>query len=520
MQASRSVGSTFISTPYIEHLDNDQRHTRPIRHGVRLPTIDAPLPYTAKEFEQLDDDISNGEKIYLEYMLHGRYPEGPFFDELQSGPQHQAIASLIDRLIDCGQFTALNELLKECNPLYSLNIQPRKFKPDSFAEFLRTVSESQPSLRQLLFVVPMASSATYDFAEKADTIIGFILRSPHLKKFNIVGIENKFSPKILDAIAEVGHAQSIDFYFRDDLSDATGDSLRQIISRCTDLKSVCLKNPSLSEEKTLEVFQALRNCAQLTELSFSRWAFKSLETCRELQLLIQHSTTLESFKCTDWFSTPDNEPDTPYKERLNAFCLGVAANRSLKSLSLGPLLPYGGHYCIEPLMSALQQQPTIESLEFDGENFSTVGGQKTLEPLADLVEKNQRITEIKGLDNSVDWLVNLYPVTSEIKQSFVNTTTLLQDRLARNSAIARGQMASIYCQAFFSSPGAAIGSNHIRDPGLHLTEHILRLSPNLASFEKAMVEIALTVDETARVEQSERPAITTPSTIITRDASG
>jgi hypothetical protein len=53
-----------------------------------------------------------------------------------------------------------------------------------------------------------------------------------------------------------------------------------------------------------------------------------------------------------------------------------------------------------------------------------------------------------------------------------------------------------------------------------LTEHILRLSPNLASFEKAMVEIALTVDETARVEQSERPAITTPSTIITRDASG
>ncbi len=171
-------------------------------------------------------------------------------------------------------------------------------------------------------------------------------------------------------------------------------------------------------------------------------------------------------------------------------------------------------------MSALQQQPTIESLEFDGENFSTVGGQKTLEPLADLVEKNQRITEIKGLDNSVDWLVNLYPVTSEIKQSFVNTTTLLQDRLARNSAIARGQMASIYCQAFFSSPGAAIGSNHIRDPGLHLTEHILRLSPNLASFEKAMVEIALTVDETARVEQSERPAITTPSTIITRDASG
>ncbi|MFN5354662.1 MAG: hypothetical protein ACK5BB_11810, partial [Burkholderiaceae bacterium] len=130
MQASRSVGSTFISTPRIAHLDNDQRHTRPIRHGVRLPTIDTPLPYMAKEFEQLDDDISNGEKIYLEYMLLGRYPEGPFFDELQSGPQHQAIASLIDRLIDCGQFTALNELLKECNPLYSLNIQPRKFKPD------------------------------------------------------------------------------------------------------------------------------------------------------------------------------------------------------------------------------------------------------------------------------------------------------------------------------------------------------------------------------------------------------
>ena len=520
MQASRSVGSTFISTPRIAHLDNDQRHTRPIRQGVRLPTIDVPLPYTAKEFEQLDDDISNGEKIYFEYLLLGRYPEGPFFDELQSDPQQQAIASLIDRLIDCGQFTALNELLKECNPLYSLNIQPRKFKPDSFAEFLRTVSESQPGLRQLLFVVPMASSAIYDFAEKVDTIIGFILRSPHLKKFNIVGIENNFSPKILGAIAEVGHAQSIDFYFRDHLSDATGDSLRQLISRCAGLQSVCLKHPHLSEEKTLEVFHALRNCSQLTELSFSRWTFKSLETCRELQLLIQHSTTLESFKCTDWFSTPDNEPDIPYTERLNAFCLGVAANRSLKSLSLGPLLPYRGHYYIEPLMSALQQQATIESLEFDGENFSTLGGQKTLEPLADLVEKNQRITEIKGLDTSVDWPVNVYPFNSEKERSLADTKRLLKDRLARNSAIARGDLANIYCQTFFSSPGAVIGSNHIGDPGLHLTEHILRLSPNLASFEKAMVEIALTVDETARVEQSERPAITTPSTIITRDASG
>ncbi len=81
-------------------------------------------------------------------------------------------------------------------------------------------------------------------------------------------------------------------------------------------------------------------------------------------------------------------------------------------------------------------------------------------------------------------------------------------------------MASIYCQAFFSSPGAAIGSNHIRDPGLHLTEHILRLSPNLASFEKDMVEIALAIDETARNEQSERRPITNPAAMITSDASG
>jgi hypothetical protein len=76
----------------------------------------------------------------------------------------------------------------------------------------------------------------------------------------------------------------------------------------------------------------------------------------------------------------------------------------------------------------------------------------------------------------------------------INRQKFLMHRLARNSAIASGNLARIFSQAFFPSPGAPVAGNHIGDPGLYLTEHLLRLSPNLASFGDAMVEIALTVD--------------------------
>ena len=495
----------------IGQTDQEKNHTRPIRCGVQLPTIQTPLPYTTKEFEQLDDDISPADKTYLEYMLFGRYPEGPFFDGLKPSEPHKEMDSLISNLIDNRQFIALNELLHECDPLFFLNIKPHSFSPDLFSQFLRTVSETQPGLRQLMFVVPMSLGLPSNFSEKAETISDFIVRSPGIERFNIVGVDDRFSPKILDAITTAGNATSIDFNFRDNPSDVAGEKLRQMISHCGNLQSVYLKGPRLSEEKSAEILHALRNCPKLTELSFYKWSLEGKKTWGELQLLIQQSTRLENFTCSDWFSKPNNVSYDKYIERLDTFSLSIAANKSLKSLSLGPLLTMGRYDYIVSLIRALQKQPTIESLEFGGEDFSAIDGKEGLELLADLVEKNQRIIEIKGLDTSrVKCPDNLYRFISPLEQQCATAEKLLADRLARNRAIASGNLARIFSQAFFPSAGAPVGSNHIGDPGLYLTDYILRLSPNLPSFEKEMVEIALTVDETAKREQTEALEIKNP----------
>jgi hypothetical protein len=78
------------------------------------------------------------------------------------------------------------------------------------------------------------------------------------------------------------------------------------------------------------------------------------------------------------------------------------------------------------------------------------------------------------------------------------------------SDVASRDSARIIIQTYFPSPGAAVGSNPIGDPGLYLAEHILRLSPDLPSFEKELVEIALTVDEIAKHGQTEALEIKNP----------
>jgi len=506
MQPARSVGSPLLPTPSAEKLDQDKDRARPIRNGVRLPTRDVALPNPTTQFEAFEDEISDAEKGYLDYMLFGRYPEGPFSGGIETGKGEEKIACLISKLIDHGQYTALSELLQECNALYCLNIQAHSFSPTLFSQFLQTVSESQPDLRQLMFIVPAPIRLPTNFSEKAVSIINFILRNPKLERFNIVGLDDQFSPQILEAIATVGNAKSIDFQFRHKLSDTTGESLRQIISGCAKLQSVCLKEVSLSTHKSAEIFHALRNCPQLAELSFSKWQLEGKVALQEFESLLQHSKTLEKFKCFDWFSKQPNESPISYGERLNALSLAIAANRSLKSLSLGPLFPEGRNDNIAPLLHAVQVQSTIQSLEFDRFDFIDTEAENIvdgLELLADLVEKNQRIIDIRGLDTrQVDRPLEHYRFLLTVEQRCVTAAKLLKDRLARNSAIASGDMARIFSQAFFPSPGALVGSNHIGDPGLHLTEHILRHSPDLSSFGTAMVEIALTVDETARHEQT------------------
>jgi hypothetical protein len=514
MHASRSSGSALTSTPTIGYPDQDAGHVSPIRSGVRLPTSEVGLRYSVAQFERVKDEISGTEKIYLEYMLHGLYPRGPFSGRAETRKEEENIACLISQLIEHSQYHALNELLQECDPLYYLNIQPASFPDNLLSQFLQVVSESQANLCQLMFVVPVSTRFATTFSDKAETISNFILRSPQLEKFKIVGVDDRFSPKLLEAIAQVGNAKSIDFYCRDNVSDALAEALSQMISRCNKLRSVCLQELHFSDNKSAEIFHALGNCPHLNDLSVRKWQLGGKETWQELQRLIQHSKTLESFKCTDWFSNTYAGADTNHEDRLNAFSLSIAANRSLKFLSLGPLPQHRANDHITKLFQALQTQATIQSLEFDSFDFIDTLAENIvdgLESLADLVEKNQRIIDIKGLDTSqVDQPVEKYHLLSTIDQRCATAAKLLKDRLARNSAIASGNLARIFSQAFFPSPGAPVGGNHIGDPGLYLTEHLLRLSPNLASFGKAMVEIALTVDETARHEQTRGRATEPP----------
>jgi hypothetical protein len=503
MYAYCSVASPSNKTPIIGNPDQAEKTTRPIRNGVRLPTSDVPLLYTRDQFEQLDDDISRGERSYLEYMLLGCYPEGPFFDGVETCKKHEYIDSLISKLIDNRQFTALNELLQECDPLYCLNIYPYKFSSNLFSQFLQTVSETQPSLRQLIFVVPMAIGLHSDFSEKVEVIVDFILQSPHLEKFDIVGVDDRFSPKILEAIAAVGSAKAITFHFRRNVTDTIGEHLSQLIRRCANLQSVSLRDLHFSDKKSAEIFQSLRLCPQLHSLSFSKWNFTSIEACKELQQFIQESTTLESFTCEDWFSKMSNDPAISNSERLSTFAQGLAANRSLKSLSLGSFFPCSQHNHATSLVSALERHPNIERLDFLGDGYYAFDDLDGLKLLSDLVEKNQRIIEMKGLRSSpFSFSDNLDHYAADQEDQCSMVTKIVEDRLARNRAIASGNLARTFSKAFFASPGEPVGSNHIGDPGLYLTEQLLRLSPNLPSFENTMVEVALSVDETAKHEQA------------------
>jgi hypothetical protein len=159
----------------------------------------------------------------------------------------------------------------------------------------------------------------------------------------------------------------------------------------------------------------------------------------------------------------------------------------------------------------LERHPKIERLDFPGDGYYVFDDLDSLKLLSDLVEKNQRIIEINGLTSSpFSFSENLNHYTADQEDQCSMVTKIVEDRLARNRAIASGNLARTFSKAFFASPGEPVGSNHIGDPGLYLTEQLLRLSPNLPSFENTMVEVALSVDETAKHEQAASLEIKNP----------
>jgi len=159
---------------------------------------------------------------------------------------------------------------------------------------------------------------------------------------------------------------------------------------------------------------------------------------------------------------------------------------------------------VPAMVSVLKQHPSIEQLTIPGCEEDSETSLMRLTLLADLLEHNHNIRQIIGLvggSTSLSRDVDLSATTFETQ--YDSTIKLIEDRLARNRAIASGEIARIFCTAFFPSAGGLVGSNHIGDPGVYLTEHILRQSPSLPKFEQTMVEIALSIDETAKSESLE-----------------
>jgi len=502
---AKAIGNSITEpAPMIGQELQPPTHAKPILNGVRLPTRTGGIILEDSQSDESDEEISKEDILYLNYMKLGQYPQGPFFEESKTTDQHKDIDLLIERLIHREQFTALNELLQECDPLYRLNLYAHKFSPHLFSEFIRTVDETQPRLRQLFFVVPMSIGLPTFFEDKADSIIDLIKKNHQLEKFNILGIDDVFSPKILYAIGKIGNLKAINFNLRPNTTDTIGDSLCDMIRRCTQLQSICLKGPRFSEQKSAEIFQALRKCQQLSDISFSNWHFKSLETCHEFSKLIEYSSTLKSFSCDDWFAQTGQEPASSHTQRLSSFSDGLSRNASLKSLSLGHFFSWDPMNSVPAMVSVLKQHPSIEQLTIPGCEEDSETSLMRLTLLADLLEHNHNIRQIIGLvggSTSLSRAVDLSATTFETQ--YDSTIKLIEDRLARNRAIASGEIARIFCTAFFPSTGGLVGSNHIGDPGVYLTEHILRQSPNLPKFEQTMVEIALSIDETAKSESLE-----------------
>ena len=501
---AKPVGnSTTEHAPITDQPEQVTTDTKPIRNGIRLPTKMQETTRQENDYDSIDEEPSREEQLYLDFMELGHYPQGPFFEQSAMTDQHKEIDILIEQLVFHGEFKALNELLHECDPLYRLNLHTYNFPIQSFCEYIRTIDATQPELRQLLFTVPVSFGLPTFFEEKAGVIVSFIQKNRQLEKFDIIGVDTTFCPEILDAIATVGNAKSILFGFQFNANDTIGDSLCQLISSCSQLQSVCLKTPHFSEKKSSEIFQALRQCRQLTDLSFSDWHFNSPETCLELQQLIQESTTLENFSCTDWFLLRGSDAASKNAPRLRMFNEGLARNTSLKTISLGYLFSWEPNGSVQSMVSALKRHPHIEHLNFPGGGDDAATRLIKLNLLAELVEHNQRIITITDLNiDSANFFTAIGFNAIHTEKECKNTLELIEDRLARNRAIASGKVAKIFCNAFFPSRGGLAGSNHIGDPGLYLAEQILRQSPDLPGFEKTMVEIALAVDETAKREHA------------------
>jgi hypothetical protein len=490
--------------------------------GRELPTADQPLEKTSQEYYDSIDGLSDSGSVYLNYMLLGLYPPGPYDDSPNGARNVFHLKILTSELVRNRQLTALDELIQRCDSLTTISIDLSDFSADQLRQLLDNISTYQPELRSLEISGFRPNEDVQIIDIKAGILAEFISRSTYLKAFALSMISSEFSLPVITAIAKASHIESLTLGYGACLPDEAADKLQGLIRNSPGFKSISLSYDQIREEHVLKILLALQYCPQLEIINLRDTEVYAQENLTQLGQLIGKSTALKHFSiCGTKFERVDL-----HSLAIRVIAAGIAENQSLTSVNLD----FHNNWDIDidellKVVQAAKRHPCLQKLALNTQYRYRL---PITRALADLVETNTNVVDVgieltwlnQQLRQFFDELRNAYLYYSTSKDPWNDTELLrsshnaelkklcstIEDKVARNNAIARGDIARIFSQAFFPSPGALPGTNHIGDPGLVLTDHILSLSPGLANFQNTMVEVALTVDETAKLEQETESA--------------
>lgn len=492
--------------------------------GKELPTVDQPLGKTSQAYYNSIDHFRSSGNAYLNYMLLGLYPPGPYECSPNANANTLKLQLLILELLTNGQFTALNELIQRCEPLPTLAVDLNDFSPDQLTKFLATVSTYHPELPSLKITGIKTNDDPRAIDMKTGALADFISRSTDLKALDLSMIFREFSLLMMNAIAKANRLESLTLGSGISLSDEAADKLQEVIRKNSDLKSITFLANRVREEHIAKVWRALQCCPKLEVIDLRMTGSYAGENLNHLAQLIGKSPSLKQVN----FSSYTFSQATEQVPLIRSIATAIAKNRSLTSVNLNfneiPDIDAG---VLLQIIKAAKRHPTLQKLVLNTQCRYRL---PIAQALADLVETNKNIVDVgielawlneqsseffDQLQNadfnfnysvSADPWPDTAPPNSSYDMKLKKLCSTIVDKVARNKALASGALGKVFSRAFFPSPRALPGTNHIGDPGLVVTNHILSLSPGLTHFQNTMVEIALTVDETAKVEQTKENA--------------
>ncbi len=455
--------------------------------------------------------------LYLDYMLLGLYPAGPFDSSPAGADNTRKMSFLINCLANSGQFTALNELIQRCEPLAIVPVNLSLFSSHQLTRFLARVSIHQPALAALEISGLRHEEDQREIEARASALADFISRSTCLKAFNFFLLSSEYSLLVIGAIVNASYLETLHIGYGAEFSGEACDKLQGVIRNSERLKAVSLSSVQVSEEQMLEILRALRSCSQPESITLDQWNFSNLENLTELSQLIEKSTSLKHLT----FTQNGRHLEDGHCPAMDAIAAGLSENTSLHSVSV--MIAQGSKIKIDHLLGVIEaakRHPCIRQLSLHDQHRYLL---PVTRALAGLVEKNKGIVDVdidsaklgerylRFFDEVMENWQKKNPgdhgqipqSTDEMLFEMEKLCVLIEEKTARNKAIASGDLAKIFSNAFFPSPGAPWGSNHISEPGLPLTEEILSFSPNLPNFFNTMVEVALSIDETAKLEQAQ-----------------